>query len=89
MIVLYTDTCLTCKSIKWVKDLQTFCKQCGVDFQQKRVFLFTGWQHEADQIMSDTGYSIPLLYNTQTNEAYQMDVKKSSVDTKIKRFILK
>ena len=88
MIILYSDQCLTCKDIKWAKDLRDYCKQVGVDYQQRKVFLFAGWKEQAQNIMNDTGYVLPILYNSLTNTAMQMNVKSEPLTSQAKQFII-
>lgn len=75
MIILYANSCEGCSGNNSVNRIKTYCRNQGVEFEQRLTPLWRRYKQEADAIEKATGEKLPVFYGTECKKA----VKASSL----------
>lgn len=68
MIIFYTKTCDGCSGNRALINMKSYCKQKGVDFEERRTILWHVYEEEADKIMELNDIKLPFFYGTESGE---------------------
>ena len=73
MIIFYTKTCDGCSGNHALTNMQSYCKQKGVEFEERRTILWHVYEEEADKIIElskdedgKPGIGLPFFYGTES-----------------------
>lgn len=69
MIILYQKTCEGCSGNLSVMTIKAYCKNEGVEFEERLTPLWTGWKEEAKTIEDTLGIKQPFFYSTNSRTA--------------------
>lgn len=75
MIVFYTKTCDGCTGNHALVNMKSYCKQKGVEFEERRTIFWHVFEEEADAIMDanldENGkrkIELPFFYSTESGD---------------------
>lgn len=72
MIVFYSKTCEGCAGNHALSRMKQFCKEHGVEFQERRTVLWERFEQEANSIMrANPGLTLPFFFNSETHEVLE------------------
>lgn len=75
MIVFYTKTCDGCSGNHALVNMKSYCKQKGVNFEERRTILWHVYEEEANAIMDSNldgdgnrKVNLPFFYGTNSGQ---------------------